>query len=227
MKKKKIIILICIVIVILAGILLMINKENKQELLLRNEISKLSQKDITTDNYNLKTVTTGDYAKVEKVIKQYYKEYSENIKTVFEILKNENLKQILSAQNYKQDGPEFKATKTLLQESKQTLNTSLENLTKMSDEDNIMKRIKQQNLDTYYENLYKDLMLSGVSTQTFEQTKKNYEETSTKINKQLTTYEEIINLLADNKDKWSIKDDKIQFKDSDTLNKYNELVKKI
>ena len=42
-----------------------------QENRLKNEVSKLTELDISKDKYNTKYVTLGDYRKVEKSIKDY------------------------------------------------------------------------------------------------------------------------------------------------------------
>lgn len=227
MKKKLALILITLIVLILIGLYFFLNSEKKQETILRKEVSVLVQKDVTKDKYDLKVKTTGDYGVVEKVIKQYYKDYSTNIKNVFKILEDEELKQVLSATNYKEDGGDFVKTKKLIKKSKKNLNQYLDNLTKLSDKKEIMKRINKEHLNKYYVNLYKDIMLTGVSAKTFEKTKKTYDETSKKLNNKLAIYEDVINLLSQNKDKWSINNDKIQFKDSETLNKYNSLVKQL
>ena len=95
----------------------------------------------------------------------------------------------------------------------------------MTSESEIMKRIENKNLDSYYVKLYKELMLKETTEEDFKKSIKNLEKLKTSINKVLDTEEDVIDLLIKNKDKWKIEENKIVFQDTETLEKYNELIK--
>ncbi|MBQ9011920.1 MAG: hypothetical protein IJ093_04655 [Bacilli bacterium] len=67
-------------------------------------------------------------------------------------------------------------------------------------------------------------MLNGVAAKDLKESKDDLTKASDTINGLLEVETNVINLLVDNKDKWSVENDTIVFKDNDTLNKYNELI---
>ena len=228
-KKKrnvKLIGTIVGVIVIISCILAyIVIKDLKQEDILRAEIMNLSKKDFTTDRYNTNIKTHGDYAVVEKTIKEYLDEYATDLQSLSDVTKDEKIKSILSAENYQKDGPEFKETKKYLNDVKVNFNTKINSLTSMTSEDEIMKKIEDKKLSKYYVDLYRELMLSESADSDFKKSQENLKELSDTINKILNTEEAVIDLLINEKGKWTIEENKIVFQSTDTLNKYNELIK--
>jgi len=231
-KKKKIkrnvivvIAAILILIIILFGYMLYIDL--KQEDILREEISTLVDKDITKDRYDSTIKTKGDYAIVEKEIKSYLDEYAVTCQSVLDIMEDETLIKMLSAENYKKDGPDFKNSKKYLNDTKSKLNKELDRLTTMTSSEEIMKNIEEKKLDTYYNSLYKELMLNGIAENDFTKAKGDLEMASQRVNNLLNVEEEVINLLISNKGKWKVQDNRIIFDEVNTLNVYNELIKKV
>lgn len=226
--KKHIIIGVVSVVVVLGAILTyMLITDLKQEDILREEVSTLANKNITKDRYNSSIKTRGDYAVVEKAIKGYLDEYSVTFQKVLDIMEDKELINMLSAENYKSDGPDFTKSKKYLSDTKTSLNKALDRLTVMTSSSEIMKNIEDKKLDVYYTDLYKELMLNGIAENDFTDAKADLEKASQNVNNLLNTEEEVINLLVENKGKWKIQDDKIVFDQVDTLNKYNELIKKV
>lgn len=123
MKKivKWIILMIIVLIVIGIGILLV--KDLKQEDTLREEI--LAFDNLTREeNIDLEKIdekirkikTTGDYGVVEKAVKEYWGDIINTSIDLTNILNDEKIEKILTAENYKEDGPDFIETKKYLQE---------------------------------------------------------------------------------------------------------------
>ncbi|MBQ9011921.1 MAG: hypothetical protein IJ093_04660 [Bacilli bacterium] len=150
MKKHKILVVIGIVVAIIAVIVGLVGyflvKDVKEEQVLRKEISSLNKLDITKDRYNTDIVTTGDYAVVESTIKDYLDDYATNLQGVLDILNDEKLSNVLSADNYKNDGPEFGQTKEYLENTKKDFNEKLTKLTNMTDKNTIIDAINLKNL---------------------------------------------------------------------------------
>ena len=229
-KKKKrniklIGTIIGIIVIILCILGYMLIKDLKQEDILRAEVQNLSKKDFTTDRYNTSIKTRGDYAVVEKTIKEYLDEYATDLQSLSDITKDEKIKSILSADNYQKDGPDFNSTKKYLQNTKADFNTKINSLTSKTSEEEIMQKIEDKKLDKYYVDLYKELMLSESADTDFKKSLESLKELSETINNILDTEEAVIDLLISEKGKWTIEEGKIVFQSTDALNRYNELIK--
>lgn len=226
-KRNVIIVVIALFIIVLALLGYFLYTDLKQEDILREEISTLTSKDITKDRYNSSTKTRGDYAVVEKAIKDYLDEYAVTCQRVLAIMEDKTLINMLSASNYQKDGPDFNSSKKYLKDTKTKLNEDLDRLTTMTSSKEIMKHIEECKLDKYYTDLYRELMLNGIAEKDFETAKDYLESASERVNNLLNVEEEVINLLVTNKGKWKIQNDKIVFDEVNTLNRYNELIKKV
>ena len=228
-RKNKWIIRISIImgIVIIIGSIFafILVKDLKQEDILRNEVNRLSKVDFSKDSYKSKIKTKGDYKVVETVIKDYFAEYADNLQEISKIASDKTISTILSANNYKEDGPDFVKTKNYLNETKTSFNTKVDELAYMTSEDEIMRRINEKKLDSYYVKLYKELMLKKTTGDDFKKSIENLTKLKENINKILDTEEAVIDMPISEKDKWKIEEDKIVFENTDTLNKYNELIK--
>lgn len=227
-KKKVIVAVIIVVFVLVGGITACtVITDSKQEAILREEVKILSKKDITKDRYNVTIKTHGDYAVVEKAIKEYLDDYAVTLQSLLKIMDDKQLANILSIDNLKSDGPDFVKTKEYLTSTKKDFNEKLSRLTNMTSEEEIMKQIKSKNLDKFYVNLYEELMLRGVGGSDFKTSRDDLEKASSTINNILDTESKMIDLLVSNKGNWSIENNKLVFKNTDILNKYNELKKQL
>lgn len=238
-KKNKWILRISIIIgiLIIAGSIFtyILYKDLKQEDILRNEVSSLSKKDFSKDNYNTSLKTKGDYRVVEKVIKDYFDEYAKNLQDISLIASDKTISGLLSTENFKNDGPDFVKTKKYLNETRTSFNTKIDELSYMTSESEIMKRIENKNLDSYYTKLYKELMIKETTEEDFKKSLANINKLKENINKILDTEEAVIDLLISEKGKWEIKDysaeadvesvERIVFEKTETLEKYNALIK--
>ena len=90
-----------------------------------NDLHDLLTHDITNyDKINEKLntiVTTGDYAKVEKASKNYFSDIFINSFLIMQIINDDKIIQILSIDNYKDDGPTFTKTKQYITTNKNNL----------------------------------------------------------------------------------------------------------
>ena len=113
--KKKILLGVGIVVLVLAGIVgYMVVSDLGQEDKLKEELNSLNEL-VNADNINLdliyerldRTVTKGDYAKVEKSFKTYLKDSFDNSIEIVNLLNDERITTSLTATNYVEDGPDF------------------------------------------------------------------------------------------------------------------------
>lgn len=228
-KNRNIIIgtVVGVVLLIIGFIGYIVIGDLKQEDILRNEIKIISEKDVTKDRYNNPIKTKEDYAVVEKAIKEYLDDYAVTLQNVMKIIEDKTIINMLTADNYQKDGPDFKTSKEFLTNTKKTLSEGLTKLSNMTSTETIMKNIEDRKLDKYYNDLYKELMLNGIAEKDFETAKQYLQTAGNQMNNLLNVEEQVIDLLIANKGKWKIENGKIVFQETATLNKYNELCNKL
>lgn len=229
MNKKILGIIAAVLVVIVIAVAgYFLTQGMRQEKLLIEEVNKISSMDITKEDVNLPIKTTGDYAVVEKAIKSYLSEFGADAKEVTTILSDEKIGKVLSADNYKEDGPEFAKTKEFISTTKTNFNEKMGRLVSMCKEETILENIKKENLDSKYEELYKNLMFDDKVKKDLQDAGKELEASSTTVNNMLDTQLEIINLLANNPTTWKINSsNQIEFSSVSMLSQYNTLVRKL
>ena len=233
MKKKILIIAGIILVLIVAIIAYTVVTDMKQEEKLTEEfkyIDGLVEKEETeTDEIKEaleRTVTTrGDYLKTEKAYKQYLKDAYKNMETMTNILEDEKIENSLIAQNYKEDGPEFEETKKYLAETKQSLEDGKNKFYELLTEDGAMKYIKDQNVDSYYEEIYNKEIQGYINLE--EKEGDTLKDSIDDVIDVLTISEKVINFLSENKDSWEIEDDSIVFDTEKLSDEYDNLISEI
>ena len=226
-KKKFFIIFLFILLdtFLLIGYLVIRDKTNLADL--EKEVKEINKLDIIKDNYNRRIKTSGNYALVERTIKNYLNDYSKGIQKVKKTMSDSKLTKILSFDNYTSDGFEFVESFKYLNSEKESFNKEIDSLIEKSNKKNIEKYINKRIKDNYYNNLCTELMITDERMKSFEETKKTLEEIKSKVNKVIDTSTEVLNLLKDNKDDCVLEDGQIKFKSKAVYDKYNELINKI
>ena len=226
-KKKFFIIFLFILLdsFLLVGYLVIRDKTNLTNL--KKEVKEINKLDITKDSYNRRIKTSGDYALVEKTIKNYLNDYSNGVQKVKSTMNASKLTKVLSFDNYSTDGFEFVESFKYLSSEKESFNKEIDLLIKKSDKKYIEKYIDKKIKDSYYNNLCTELMITEERVKSLEETKNTLEEIKTKVNKIIDTSTEVLNLLKDNKDDCVLEDGQIKFKSKAVFDKYNELTNKI
>ncbi len=231
MKKRilKIIgIIIGILLIIIVGVAIWgIVQENKLE----KELTKISEL-VNAENIDLdsvyevlnQTVTKGDYAKVEKAFKNYLKDNFDTTIKISEILNDEQLLNILTANNYLKDGKDFLVTKAYIEQTRTNLTQYQNDYNEFFTKEKAKSYINKQELDEYYVDLYMEQYVGDIETDSNSDV---VDESIDEILNILNIYEEVINLLANNKDEWQIIDENIVFDDTELSNEYEELVNKL
>lgn len=232
MKKKILIAIGIIAILIVAIIAFMAVSDMIQEKKLMEEftyVDGLTEKeDHETDEIKEaleRVITKGDYGKVETSYKQYLKDVYGNMENISKILDDEKITNSLTSENYKEDGPDFVTTKKYLTETKQSLEDGKNKYYELLTEDGAMKYIKEQNLDSYYEDIYKNEIKVYINKE--ERDDKTVEESINDVISVLSTSEKIINFLSENKGTWEIEDDSIVFDTQKLSDEYDNLTSEI
>lgn len=226
-KKKFFIVFLFILLdsFLLVGYLFIRDKTNLTNL--NKEINEINKLDITKDNFNRRIKTSGDYALVERTIKNYLNDYSKGVQEVKSTMNDTRLTKILSFDNYTTDGFEFVESFKYLNTEKESFNKDIDNLIEKSNKKSIEKYIDKKIKDKYYNRLCTELMVTEERIESLEETKKTLEEIKSKVNSIIDTSVEVLNLLKDNKDDCILEDGQIKFKSKAVYDRYNELIKKI
>lgn len=230
--KKLLIFLGIIVILFVIFIGYIIYDTEKQEKILNNEINKVLQLDILSDNVDINIVTHDEYAVIEKTIKTYYRDYSNCYKEIMNKLNNFDFESMFSATTFATDGPDFIKSKGSLSKLQKSVSDNLNKIVNMSSKEYIMGLIKKKNLDSYYVDLYKEYMF-GDDVNSFGDEVSNDVEDIKKIsedfNKFLDDCYKLYDFLSDNRNYWEVDTDSntILFLDDSKITKYNELLDNI
>ncbi len=236
MKKKGVLIAIIIaviVIVIAIGcIAVYIAKGFSQELAIKNQIQEIDQmtSDIQTINledFNKKTdtiVTTGNYAIVEQAVKQYIKDSINYTLEINSLLQDDTMANLVTAENYQTDGPDFTETTRYITESKTKLEEAKNEFSNMFTEEKIMSYINGKTDNQKFIDLYKEVAI-GNQTELIPQEELDTVNSSLDaIINILDIEQEMIDLLKNNSGKWQVQNDMVMFDSNDLLIKYNALV---
>lgn len=223
--KNKIGIIIAVVVLIIVGIIGgFASADLAQAATLRKEIAVIAESDITKDEIDMGIKTKGDYAVVEQTIKEYMNTYSITCKEIMKMLEDEQMAEILSAENYKNDGPNFVKSKEYIETTRKNFDEKITLLIDMTSEETMKCAIEDKGLDENFKELYNELMLGEELKVDLQETKQSLEETSATINNILNVQEKVINMLIENKGKWEIDDDQIVFSTQTLVDKYNEFI---
>ena len=197
-----------------------------QESVLKKEINNLTTLDITKDKFNLDTVTYGDYKVVEESIKNYLNDYADNLQNINKIVSDEKFKQLLSYDNLSQD-EDYKKPINYVDNIKVEFNTYMDNLIVMCDEENIKNNILSYHLNSYYVDLYNDLMFNDEVINKLNLSKDYLENYRENINVKLNTCLEIFVFLNNNKENYKFEDGEIKFSTQELIDQYNGYIQKI
>lgn len=225
MKKKIIIIAVIAVLVIVSLLVYFAVSDLMQEVILREEIDTIGNSDITEDNIDMTIKTKGDYAVIEQTIKEYMNTYSVYCKELANILEDEQMAKILTADNYKNDGPEFTNSKEYITKTRIDFNEKINLLINMTNEETMKSAILDKNLNEDMIKLYNELMLGDEIKVDLQETIDALQESNVTVNNILDVQENVINMLIENEGKWQINnDDEIEFESQKLVDQYNEYI---
>ncbi len=230
--KKVLIIIGIIVAIAVVLITTLIIKDLNQEEKLRQELNEIDslinfdEFDYDVVNERLgKTISSGYYLVVEKAAKKYLKDTIDTTLNYVNIVTNEKFSNILTIENYQEDGPDFINTKLYIKDTKQQIENNKTAILKQFDNETVLSYVENKNLDSYYIDFYKSLAFSSEAEIT-----KNKQEIEDSINDVINTlnvYDEVIDFLIANKNDWTIDGEYIVFSNNELSDQYNELLLKL
>lgn len=235
--KTKVIlgIIIGIVVVILIGISMLFAYHKKQLEILNEEGRKILSMQVTDSlgninknvNIDMNIKSSGGYAVVEETLKNYINEGITLAKEAEDLYKEEDLENIISFQNIKEDGPDFIKTKEKITTMKQNAINYIDKFIDLLDEQKMLSMIDDKPVNEYYKQLYKKMAVDNRTSTEFKDVKEQMEETKEDINKVFDKMTEIVQFLSDNKSSWEIQGNRIMFNSQEKLNEFNKKVNEL
>ena len=232
MENKKmtiaIIILIILIIAIVGFNFAFSEFNNKQTNILTEETNKILQSDITKENIDFNIKTERNYAVVEKAIKEYISELKNIYKEISEIDENINPNNIFSAQNM--HDKELKAIDEIITDYNDKIQETTDELEDLLKEDKIKENITKREISQrkeYYINLYNTIMFSDVMKTQYRNLESEIKTEKSKLTDKVKQIEKTNEFLKKNSDSWTIKNDKIQFKNLIRMTEYYNLLNKL
>ena len=227
--KKKIFIGIGIfvgLILILIGVL--VGKDLKQESNLKKELNEISEM-VSDPDGDFKeiskrlntTVTTGDYQKIEKAAKKYFTDILDDLIDLVTVLNDERITNILTVDNYVNDGKEFLTTRKYIKDTKEKLITGRDSYYELFTEEKVMTYLDGLTIDDYYRDFYRNEIIGDIEN---EKNDKTVEKAINQIIDMLDDSEKIINFLVENKNAWEVEGDTIVFDTNELVDQYNNLL---
>ena len=229
--KKKIIIAVVVIVALIIGVLgYMVIFDMGQEDKLKTELSEINDlanaETIDMDEINKRldrTVTTGDYAKVEEAFKSYLRDNFDNSIEIADLINDERITTLLTAENYKTDGKDFTESKNYILTIKQKLEECKEKYSEYMTKEKAMSYIEDKGLDSYYVDLYEQEYVGDMESAKDTTVEDSIDE----IISLLDTSEKVLNLLSNNQDTWNVEGDNIVFSNDSIRNQYDELINSI
>lgn len=223
-KKKKIIIAVVSIIIVICGVFgYMFYSDMKQEKILRDEILKVSGVNLMSKDIDMEIKTKGDYAIVEKTIKEYLSEYASLAKEIINKVEDKRYQQVLTIENIKKDAPNFVESEKTISELN-GITERVDTMINMTSKDAVMKKIEEKHLDSYYNDLYDGIMFGSGTINQLDSVKNSLSLSNKKLKSLSNTYTEAINFLKSNKGKWEVSGNQLYFYSNDLVSKYNKII---
>lgn len=195
-----------------------------QEYLLSRETDKIGNLDILNDKVDTKIYTSGDYAIVEKTMKDYISDYGKVSQQVIALVDDDTLKNLLTVERIEQDGKEFNETLTYLNQKKTDIETVMNQMIAMTSDQEIMNAIKKTNVAVSYQNLYRKMMLDSDIAGALKQEQNDLIDTREKTIAFIDDYIKIFEFLKANDSSYMVSNGQILFQNESLYQQYQTLV---
>lgn len=167
------------------------------------------------------TVTTGDYQKIEKAAKKYFTDILDDLIDLVTVLNDKRITNILTVDNYVNDGKEFLTTRKYIKDTKEKLITGRDSYYELFTEEKVMTYLDGLTIDDYYRDFYRNEIIGDIEN---EKNDKTVEKAINQIIDMLDDSEKIINFLVENKNAWEVEGDTIVFDTNELVDQYNNLL---
>lgn len=227
MNKKILSFLLGFTFIFLIGIALIGYNYYNQEKILREEIHTLSHKDLFKDNYKIEIKTINNYSEVESSIKKYYRELANNAKMIEENLTDKEVSNIMTIDNFKNDGTKFEKSQKLISDAIEKNDRAMNNINTLCSKETIKNYYTAKTNKKYYLNLYKELLYNDKKIKKIQESRDEIQIIHDDLDSFYQKEKEILTYLANNDRHWEIKNDELLFGVSDLAEKYNKMYKEL
>ena len=217
-------ILVIVAILVLIALGGFFGYQKYQEYLLSRETDKIGNLDILKDQVDMKIYTTGDYAVVEKTMKNYIADYGKISQQVITLIDDDTLKNLLTVERIEQDGKEFHDTLTYLNQKKTDIENVMNQMITMTSDQEIMNAIQKEKVSVSYQNLYRKMMLDSDIASALKQEQNNLIDTKEKTLVFIDNYIKIFEFLKANGSSYMVSDGQILFQNESLYQQYQSLV---
>lgn len=227
MLKKSLMVLAILVSGFIGFLVISVGLDLYQEELLKKEIIDLANnynenfdlEDEEFQKYLNRTVTKQDYKKVEKAVKSYLLDFYTLDREMDTVVEKEALDNILSHKNYQKD-KNFTDSREYLKNQMKKLYQLDDELKEFATSDKINSYISDLKLDTYYIDIYQNLLKEEF----------NYEDELEIIADYMTPYfstlekvDQLLIFLNNYSNDWEIRDNNLCFFEEDVMDAYNDI----
>jgi len=231
-KKGLIIAIIVIVAIIAIAVVGFLAYHGQQVALLTVEIQKATSIKMVDERgtinkdakIDMEIKTKGSYAVVEETLKNYLNETLTLAQGAENVYDEETLKNIVSIENIKNDGPDFVTTKAKIAEMKTASEEYLNKFIDLCNEEKLLAAIDDKPVNDYYKELYKELATDEETATELSKTIEELETAKTTVTASFDYLNNIIEFLSTNKASWTVQGNQIVFYSQAKLNEYNKLV---
>ena len=233
MNKSLKIFLIISIIVAIGLIAFLVVRNFMTDGKVQREIKELYDLIYNSDAYDLEAiynklddvVSDGAYAIVEIVAKNYLSDVFDKLLELEEIINDDGMNNVLTVENYQEDGPNFTDTNEYLTEMKQKVLNLEATMLDDFEVNTIMSYIVNEDLEESYIDLYGTLEFAKENN--INKNKENIENAVDSFVSRIEGMEDVIKFLTENKNEWEITDDMIVFNDTSLSNEYNDMIANI
>lgn len=224
--KKKTIIMILVVVAILVLVALggYFGYQKYQEYLLSRETDKIGNLDILNEQVDTKIYTTGNYAVVEKTMKNYISDYGKISQQVIQLVDDDTLKNLLTVERIEEDGKEFNDTLTYLNQKKAEIENVMNQMITMTSDQEIMNAIKKEKVPVSYQNLYRKMMLDSDIAGALKQEQNDLIDTRENTIAFIDHYIQIFDFLKSNASSYTVSNGQILFQNESLYQQYQSLI---
>ena len=228
--KKRIAIIVTILLILTAAILVIIIPSLLQREKLKQEAKALdavlSEKEVNQealDEILNRRVTKSGYVVVEDAYKRYSKDLYDIYKQVLAKISDEKIKQILTLDTYKTDGPEFATSIAYIEQIKEEAKNLITQYYEIVSDEKVLSYLPE-NFDDNYVNYYLGFTKNYVGDiNQLSKVQSSMDSIVGLWDKQI----DILNFLKTNKKQWMVTDKGLSFATEELTNAFNDKIKNL
>ena len=228
--KKRIAIIVTILLILTIAILVIIIPSLLQREKLKQEAKALdavlSEKEVNQEELDEilnRRVTKSGYVVVEDAYKRYSKDLYDIYKQVLAKISDEKIKQILTLDTYKADGPEFANSIAYIEQIKEESKNLITQYYEIVSDEKVLSYLPE-NFDDNYVNYYLGFTKNYVGDiNQLSKVQSSMDSIVGLWDKQI----DILNFLKTNKKQWMVTDKGLSFATEELTNAFNEKIKNL